>query len=296
MAKEAKRSKAGRDAQVVALYLIGSPHANMIGLYHLPLLYVMEEVGITEAALWAAFDLLASERIGFAKYDRESGFVWVLEMARYQILGPSDEALKTTDHRVTGIGRCYRSVADNPFLGEFFDRYGDAFHLESRRAFKGSSKGLGRGGEGACSALSLNLGLLEIRGDGRGDGQPSPAIAPVTMEWVVMRWNEIGGVVTVGEIGKGMETERTLRARIGEHPDREWWDRVFAIVSASDFLAGRAKDWSASLTWAMRPKNLAKILAGEYRNSGVSKVREGSVVAKRMAQVTALKTAEGGGT
>jgi hypothetical protein len=37
----------GRDAQVVAMYLITSPHSNMAGLYHLPLPYLAHDVGMT---------------------------------------------------------------------------------------------------------------------------------------------------------------------------------------------------------------------------------------------------------
>lgn len=35
--------KAGAEAQVVAFYLMTSPHANMLGLYYLPVLYLAHE-------------------------------------------------------------------------------------------------------------------------------------------------------------------------------------------------------------------------------------------------------------
>ena len=35
----------GSDAQIVALYLLTSPHATMLGLYYLPMLYIAHETG-----------------------------------------------------------------------------------------------------------------------------------------------------------------------------------------------------------------------------------------------------------
>ncbi len=37
--------KAGAEAQVVAFYLMTSPHANMLGLYYLPVLYLVNRPG-----------------------------------------------------------------------------------------------------------------------------------------------------------------------------------------------------------------------------------------------------------
>ena len=34
----------------------------------------------------------------------------------------------------------------------------------------------------------------------------------------------------------------------------------------SDFLAGRSKDWTANFDWCWKPKNLTKIIEGQYVN------------------------------
>jgi hypothetical protein len=34
------------EAQIVAYYLLSSPHANMIGLYYLPIIYLAHETGL----------------------------------------------------------------------------------------------------------------------------------------------------------------------------------------------------------------------------------------------------------
>lgn len=60
-------------------------------------------------------------------------------------------------------------------------------------------------------------------------------------------------------------TRKTVLARIKEHPEMAWWeDLIERLIKPSDFLCGRKTDFAASLTWVCGPKNMGKILAGEY--------------------------------
>ena len=81
-------------------------------------------------------------------------------------------------------------------------------------------------------------------------------------------WNLIPGVKTCREMGKGIKTR--LLSRIKEHPERAWWESLLAQVQASHFLCGRTNGskgpFQASLSWALTPENLEKILAGNYEN------------------------------
>lgn len=42
--------QAGPESQLVALYLLTSPHANMIGLYYMPLAFLSHETGLSASA------------------------------------------------------------------------------------------------------------------------------------------------------------------------------------------------------------------------------------------------------
>ncbi|HFG4486373.1 hypothetical protein [Acinetobacter baumannii] len=115
------------DSIVVAMYLMTSPHANMLGLYYMPLLYVAHETGLgMEGAIkglkWAC-------KAGFCSYDEVSEMVWVHEMARFQVA----ESLKATDNRCKGIQKDYDSLPSNPFLASFFDKYAEAFCMTNKR-------------------------------------------------------------------------------------------------------------------------------------------------------------------
>lgn len=126
----------GSEAPLVALYLMTSPMSNMLGLYCQPMLYIAHETGLGLEG--ASKGLQACIDSGYCKYDSASETVFVIEMASYQI-APS---LKASDNRCAGIQKDYDGLPDNPFLGDFFDRYQNAFHLSSRRACKGASKPL----------------------------------------------------------------------------------------------------------------------------------------------------------
>jgi len=46
----------------------------------------------------------------------------------------------------------------------------------------------------------------------------------------------------------------------------DWWKWYFRGVSKCDFLVGKVKDWTASFYWLTGPKNMTKVLNGEYVN------------------------------
>jgi hypothetical protein len=136
--------QAGPESQLVALYLLTSPHANMIGLYYMPLAFLSHETGLTIEG--AKKGLNSAIKAGFCKYDEHSEMVWVIEMATHQI----GDALKPGDKRCAGVQNEYDKVSDNLFLSEFYDKYSAQFNMTSRRESEvsipvqneGASKGL----------------------------------------------------------------------------------------------------------------------------------------------------------
>ncbi|HCD3128641.1 TPA: hypothetical protein NBM72_000202 [Acinetobacter baumannii] len=120
------------DSIVVAMYLMTCPHANMLGLYYMPLLYVAHETGLglegaKKGLEWAC-------EAGFCSYDEVSEMVWVHEMACFQVA----ESLKPTDNRCKGIQKDYDSLPANPFLSSFYEKYATAFCMTNRREGKGT--------------------------------------------------------------------------------------------------------------------------------------------------------------
>jgi hypothetical protein len=85
---------------------------------------VAPQLGRTPKKIRESLDVLIS--LGFCKWDEETQYVWVIEMAHHQFLTP----LQATDFRCATAQKWYRdSMARNPFMGEWFDRYYEDFHL-----------------------------------------------------------------------------------------------------------------------------------------------------------------------
>lgn len=92
--------------------------------------------------------------------------------------------------------------------------------------------------------------------------EESPSVSDV-----VDAWNSTQGLVpaqfVTGSIKKKVE------CRLREHKDISWFHDLFQRVARSDFLAGRKSDFCATLDWVLSPRNLDKILNGNYDNRSV---------------------------
>ena len=111
------------EAQVVALYLMTSPHANMIGVYYCPVEYIAKETGLPiEGASKALQSLIDSD---FCTYEEGSEAVFVHRMAVFQV----GETLQPKDLRVKGVLREWSNIANPQLRQAFADRYAAAYHL-----------------------------------------------------------------------------------------------------------------------------------------------------------------------
>lgn len=120
-----KALRGNAHAQVLALYLMTCPHANMIGVFHCPVLYMAHETGLgMEGASKALQSLIEA---GYCTYDEASETVFVHRMAAYQVA----ESLKAGDNRVKGVEREWQNITTARLKQAFFAMYSVAFHLPS---------------------------------------------------------------------------------------------------------------------------------------------------------------------
>lgn len=124
--KTGKQLRGNPELQVLALYLLTSPHSNMIGVYHVPVMYIGHETGI---GLEAASKGLASlAEYDFCTYCHDTETIWVHEFAKYQV----GEELKESDNRCKAIQRQYSAIKNDEIRTGFYARYGDSFHLHAK--------------------------------------------------------------------------------------------------------------------------------------------------------------------
>lgn len=135
------------DAQRIAMYLLTAPMADMTGVFYCPVATILNDVGApcepllnsskglsspSEGAstpLDRGFEgvkkaLLTLQELGFCVYDFESEFVFVKEMARWQIA----PKLKPSDNRSKGLRKTVENMP-NPMRALFIARYNKDFAL-----------------------------------------------------------------------------------------------------------------------------------------------------------------------
>jgi hypothetical protein len=122
--KTGKSLRGNPDAQLLALYLMTSPHSNMIGVYHCPIAYMAHETGMTfEGASKALQCLIEAD---FCTFDAEDEYVFVHQFAIHQI----GESLDPKDKRGKGVENELAKVPKNQCWQAFIDRYAVPYNLQ----------------------------------------------------------------------------------------------------------------------------------------------------------------------
>lgn len=138
--KTGRALRGDSQAQVVAMYLLTTKHANMIGVFHCPLVYIAHETGSPIEGASKALRRLSE--LGFCTFDEETEMVWVHEMAKFQI----GDALDPRDKQVKSIQKQYEAIPESRMRQGFYERYKGAFHLvevsNSSSPFEAPSKPL----------------------------------------------------------------------------------------------------------------------------------------------------------
>lgn len=233
---------AGMEAQIVAMYLMTSPHANMLGLYYCPAMYIAHETGLGMEG--ASKGLARAIEAGFCEYDEASEVVWVIEMAAYQV----GEGLACTDKRCKGVQNEYSALPENPYLVRFFERYRGDFHLEVCRGkvspFEGASKPLASQEQEQEQEQEKET-PLSGRPDADQRDSESASVADASAREAIDYLN-----AKTGSSYRHVEANlKLVRARLGEGATLE---QVKAVIDA------KVREWAGDQNMAdyLRPKTL----------------------------------------
>lgn len=252
----------GHEAVIVGLYLMTSPHANMIGLYYLPVLYIAHETGLGLEG--ARKGLQRACEAGFCTYDDTSEYVFVHAMARFQI-APS---LKPSDNRCKGVVNDLEKCPNPLFRRAFFDLYGEAFHIPDSvvegSPLEGPSKPRAGAGAGAGAREEPNGSL---------SATPVANLPQCPHNEIIALYHEILPANPRIKVWDGARADH-LRARWREDPKRQdldYWRRYFSHVAASPFLTGKVdgqggRPFLPGLDWLVKASNFAKVIEGRYHD------------------------------
>lgn len=125
----------GIETQFLAQYLISSPHANMVGIYYLPVSFISHETGMSPKTISKAMSNLI--KLGFCLYDGNKEYVWVKNMARFQV----SPKLSRQDNMVKYVNSYFKNLPSLKFKMEFYEKYVEAFHLVKGEEIAGGSEG-----------------------------------------------------------------------------------------------------------------------------------------------------------
>ncbi len=258
------------ESQVIAHYLVNNPHTNMWGLYYLPKSFISYEIGQKTSVVDKTLKYLAE--IGFAYYDDETEYVFVVEMAHWQV-----GEMRNNDGRISNNNKFYEKVDRNPFLGMFYDRYVDELQLNCDR----------RGD--ACT--------IDTRPPDapppprRGDFVIVTADAPSsfngskeveTKDLVVVEKKFADDTQNLIDLWNQTAPDRynrtntvtpkltnLIKKAFKQYPERQTWEEIIERISISTFL--RDKRW-VDLLWVVKVskgeeiENYAKVMNGNFRN------------------------------
>jgi len=278
--KTGKSLRGDSQAQLVALYLMTSPHANMIGVFHCPILYIAHETGMPFEGASEGLQRLCEG--GFCEYDVSSETVWVCEMARFQI----GDKLKATDNRVTGVRAEFEKLPHGLLRQGFHRRYQAAYHLQDEPETGSPSEAPSKplrsqeqeqeqeqenkttpDGVVVDSAPPADLTLVH--------SESKPSSKPdCPHQEIIALYHEL--LPMCPEIrGWTAARAQALRTRWNEDPKRQtldYWRNFFGYIAESSFLTGRVtprdgrKPFLASLDWIVKAENFTKIRERHYED------------------------------
>lgn len=282
-----KALRGNAPAQVLALYLMTCPHANMIGVFHCPVLYMAHDTGLGMEGASKALQSLIEAR--YCTYDEASETVFVHRMAAYQVA----ESLKPGDNRVKGVEREWSNIGPAQLKAAFTAIYSVAFHLPSEDEKAGPSKAPSKplvsqeqeqeqDKEEANASLSASPQQTEP--DEPEDGAP-----PCPFDSLIDSYEAALPVLPTvrrslfakGANGKALRARwrwvmtakhergerKGERLAITAEDGRAWFSRYFEYVADSDFLSGRnGKFQSCDLGWLVTAANFEKVLSGKYHH------------------------------
>ena len=157
---------AGPEAVIVGMYLMTSPHANMIGVYHCPVAYIAIDTGLTLEG--ASKGLQRAIEADFCTFEADTEYVFVHAFAEYQI----GAELDPKDLRCKGVAKELEKVPKGQCWQGFRARYAVPFNLPAPAVQASPLQAPSKPGTGTGTGTGAKTGTRLAK--------TSPAVADAT--------------------------------------------------------------------------------------------------------------------
>jgi hypothetical protein len=244
-----------KDAKLLYIYLQANNHTSQAGVYRISLDRIASETKIPVADLPQLLDQLKPLDITWCPQKQR---VWVKFFLKEQ--GHSPLFLKAAI-------RILRDV--EPDLLEEYLSYNKAMGVQLPMELNG--EGIDTVWEGSRKGIDTvsippltepkSKSLSNNGGRGGGEEQTTKTVDIVTL------FNELCPSLPKVVHLNGTNRKAKLLARLRDHPETDWWRQYFRKVAVSPLLSGQDGKWRATFDWLLEPRNMVKVLEGNYDNT-----------------------------
>ena len=228
-------------AKYLFLYIMTSPHSNMIGYYVLPKLYIMHDLQWSDKRLGKPFEELLQE--GFIMYCEQTSVVFIPNFLKYNPIQNQNQA--------KGGVKAIKEIPENSLYPLFFnslEQYAEQFTEPFSKP--------------------LHKPLPERYGNTVTVTEAVTETVTETEKDIYVRIQNLYNLLR-GEMPEIKvitdKRKKAIHARLKTHTEEDIVE-VFNRATESDFLSGRSGDWQANFDWLMNPNNFVKVLEGNYNN------------------------------
>jgi len=249
------------DGKLLAIYLLTSPHTNMIGCFRIPDGYVSEDLGWDIGRVSKGFEELFQNR--FATRDQGSKWVVINKFLKWNELENPNQA--------KAAEKLYDQIPTNnpvkPILSIALSEYAPRFNQEKLKPFLNPSGTLSKPGTGTETGSGTGTGTERKE----GDADPPPASPPLCPhQAIISLFHEV--LPGLPRVVKWTDTRQEHLRKCWRDETRqslEWWKEYFVRVRGTPFLLGENdRNWQADLEWLTTESNLLKVLEGKYSGIG----------------------------
>jgi len=269
--KTGKAIRGNLEAQLIAVYLMTGPHAESLGIFSCPIVYMSHDTGLPIEG--ASKGLRSLIEAGFCQYDEETEEVFVVNMAAHQIA----ETLSAADKRCSWVKKELKKVASSQLVSAFNAIYSVAYNLGE----SGSEEGQNTSPIEAPSKPLRSL-ELELELDKSAKALSSSAKLPTCpVERVVEVYHEVLPELPAVRLKTESRTrairkfwqwvltskkaDSTRRAESSEQA-LAWLADYFGRVRDNDFLMGKTPKtgdhagWKCDLDYLLTERGMKQVI------------------------------------
>lgn len=253
-------------AKLVFFMLLTHPHMTSIGAMRASINGLASEMGWPAKAFGEAFGEALEK--GMVKHDERACFIWLPRFLKYN--GPeSPNVLRAWAKSIDVLPECQLKNDAIQNVKAFAEGLSEGFRKAFQEAWAHPSPNQEQEQEQEQDIRTP----LPPNGGKRANG-----IDHELEQAILDAYHELLPTLPAVKILSD-KRRKLLRARIAEHGQRgqpantpEYWRRVFAKVSRSEFLLGaNDRGWRADFEWLLNQSNFLKLIEGKYDNTGAAR-------------------------